>query len=79
VITDAWKGVERFLDPGVEILVARDGDETIGHLVSLTAERARAIGQAAMRRALAEHTYDRRAEQLEALLCAKPMVFVEIA
>lgn len=37
-------------------------------LAELDPARARAIGQAALRRVLAEHTYDRRAAQVEAAL-----------
>ncbi len=79
LITDAWEGIEMFLEPGAEVLVARDGDEVIEHIKSLTPERAREVGQAAMRRVLVEHTYSHRAEQVESLLDAKSMVFVEIA
>jgi len=79
LITDAWEGIEMFLEPGREVLVARDGDEVIERLRSLTLERARTIGQAALRRVLAEHTYARRAEEVESLLGAKSMVFAEIA
>jgi spore maturation protein CgeB len=67
-ITDAWEGVEVFFTPGSEILVAEDGHEVAEVLRGLTPERARAIGQAARRRALAEHTYAHRAEQVERLL-----------
>ena len=48
------------------MLVARDGDEVAEHVRTLTPERARAIGEAALRRVLAEHTYAHRAAQLEA-------------
>ena len=41
IITDYWEGIELFLEPGKEILVARDGDEVADHLRSLTPERAR--------------------------------------
>lgn len=68
IITDAWKGVEMFLRPDEEILVARDGREVADHLHTLTAERARAIGEAARRRVLAEHTYERRGALFDALL-----------
>ena len=68
LITDAWEGVEQFLCPGSEVLMARDGAEVAAHLRSLTPARAREIGRAAQRRVLAEHTYDRRAVELEALL-----------
>ncbi|HVV51842.1 MAG TPA: glycosyltransferase [Polyangia bacterium] len=68
VITDAFIGVERFFAPGEEILVARDGGEVAQILAALTPARAAAIGEAARRRALAEHTYDRRATLVEAVL-----------
>jgi spore maturation protein CgeB len=68
LITDAWEGIETFLEPGCEILVAEDGDEVAAHLVDLTPDRARAIGDAARRRVLASHTYAHRAVQVSALL-----------
>ncbi|HEU4629205.1 MAG TPA: glycosyltransferase [Gemmatimonadaceae bacterium] len=68
LITDAWEGIELFLEPGREVLVARDGAEVAEHVRALTPERARAIGQAAFRRVLGEHTYAHRAKQLEAVL-----------
>jgi spore maturation protein CgeB len=68
LITDAWEGVELFFTPGEEVLVARDGHEVAEHLLALTPERARAIGEAARARALAEHTYARRAAEVDALL-----------
>jgi spore maturation protein CgeB len=68
LITDAWEGIEEFLAPGEEVLVARDGAEVAALLEGLDPDRARAIGEAALERVLAEHTYDRRAEQVEAVL-----------
>ncbi len=68
LITDEWVGLELFLEPGREVLVARDGAEVAEHVRSLTPERAREIGQAAYRRVLAEHTYAHRAAQLESIL-----------
>lgn len=68
LITDAWEGIELFLKPDEEVLVARDGAEVAEHVRALTRERAEEIGRRALARVLAEHTYDRRAEQLEALL-----------
>jgi spore maturation protein CgeB len=68
VITDAFVGVETFFEPGNEILVARDGAEVASHVASLTPELAREIGQAARRRALADHTYAHRARLLEEVL-----------
>jgi spore maturation protein CgeB len=68
LLTDAWEGVEEFLAPGEEVLVARDGAEVAELLEGLSPERAQEIGEAALERVLAEHTYDRRAEQVEAIL-----------
>jgi spore maturation protein CgeB len=68
LITDAWEGLELFLAPGEEVLVARDGQDVAEHLTGLTSERARQIGEAARRRVLAEHTYERRALEVDTLL-----------
>ena len=68
LITDAWEGIEQFLKPDEEVLVARDGQDVADHLAALTPERAKAIGQAALRRVLAEHTYELRGAQVDALL-----------
>jgi spore maturation protein CgeB len=67
-ITDAWRGIEEFLEPGSEILVARDGAEVAEHVAALTLDRARTIGAAAFRRVLSEHTYGHRARLVEQTL-----------
>jgi spore maturation protein CgeB len=67
LITDAWEGIELFLTPDEEVLVARDGQDVAEHVRALTPERARSIGQAALRRILAEHTYAHRGEQVDAI------------
>jgi spore maturation protein CgeB len=73
IITDAWKGIEHFLEPGVEILVAHDGDEVAALARAYPPERARRIGENARRRIFAEHTYAHRAKQLDDLFHgAKP-------
>ena len=68
LITDAWEGIELFLEPDEEVLVARDGDELAKHLEQLSERRAQEIGQAALKRVLGEHTYAHRAVQLEEVL-----------
>ena len=68
LITDAWEGIECFLEPEREVIVVHDGDELAQRLRGLTPARACAIGAAARCRLLAEHTYRHRAEQLSALL-----------
>lgn len=68
IISDEWEGIETFFDPDSEILTARSGEGVAEHLNALTPERARSIGEAAYRRALAEHTYAKRAAQVEQVL-----------
>jgi spore maturation protein CgeB len=68
LITDAWEGIDTFLDPGEEVLVAQSGAEVAAHLDALDAARAARIGRAAQRRVLAGHTYGHRAALLESVL-----------
>jgi spore maturation protein CgeB len=71
LMTDAWEGIELFLEPDTEVLVAADGDDVVAALEALTPDRAQAIGAAARRHIQAEHTYAHRAAQVEALLDAR--------
>lgn len=68
LITDAWVGIELFLEPEEEVFVAHDGGEVAAIVASLTPERARKMGAAARRRILAEHTYRHRAEQFDRMI-----------
>ncbi len=68
LLTDYWEGIEMFLEPGKEVLQARSGGEVAEIVQGLTLSQARALGDAARQRVLAEHTYGHRAEQLENIL-----------
>lgn len=68
IVSDAWNGMEMFLEPGREVLIARDGAEVARILQGLSPRTAREIGLAAYHRVLACHTYDRRVNQFEELL-----------
>ena len=68
LITDFWQGIEHFLEPGRECLVANDGADLSEQLRRLTPARAQMIGQAALRRVRAEHTYSKRAARVEEAL-----------
>jgi spore maturation protein CgeB len=57
-------GIESFLEPGKEVLVARDGVEVADHVARLTPDIARSISAAARARVLARHTYAQRAQQV---------------
>jgi spore maturation protein CgeB len=68
LITDHWQGIEMFLAPGDEVLVAGDGARVAEIVSGLDAAEARRIGVAARQRVLAEHTYARRALAVEEAL-----------
>jgi spore maturation protein CgeB len=68
LITDAWDGIEQFLEPGAEVLVASDGEEVAELVAQLEPDDASQIAAAARARILAHHTYERRARQVDALL-----------
>jgi len=71
LITDAWEGIEQFLEPNREVLVASSGDEVAALVNDLTAARANEIGAAAMGRVRGEHTYAHRVQQVESLLAVR--------
>ncbi len=68
LMTDDWNGLGLFLEPGGEVLVVRDGADVVEALRGLDPQDAARIGQAGLARVLREHTYDRRAAQLDRLL-----------
>jgi spore maturation protein CgeB len=68
LITDHWEGLENFLEPEREALVARNGKEVAAIIENLDAGRAGKIGKAARKRLLAEHTYQHRAAEVEQVL-----------
>ncbi len=67
MLSDWWEGIEQFLEPGRELLIARSAEEAVEALAIAPAELKR-IAEAARRRVLAEHTNDRRAQELVGLL-----------
>jgi spore maturation protein CgeB len=58
-------GIELFLKPDEEVLVARDGQDVAELIGALDATRAREIGRRALQRVLAEHTYAHRAKEAD--------------
>ena len=69
LLSDGWEGLDSFFLPGEEILVADSTDDAVAALELPRAELAR-IAHRARERALAEHTAERRAEEMERLLAA---------
>ncbi|WEX77493.1 glycosyltransferase [Sinorhizobium numidicum] len=70
LITDAWEGIELFLKPGEEVLVARDGRD-VADLMAIPDERAKEIGKRALARVLTVHTYDHRAAEADRIFRAR--------
>jgi spore maturation protein CgeB len=68
IISDEFVGVEQFLQPGREIVMARDGRAVAERLEALAAEEASAIGERARARVLASHTYAHRSLAVEEAL-----------
>ena len=66
LITDAWEGIEYFLTPDDEVLIAHDGEEVAA--IVETVKNPKAVGERARKRVLAEHTYTHRAKQVMSIL-----------
>lgn len=67
MLSDWWAGLDDFFEPESEILVVRTTEEAVAALQLPPAELQK-ISRAARERALAEHTAERRAIELEAAL-----------
>lgn len=66
MLSDQWEGLERFFEPGREVLPVGDSDDVVSALALSEAELS-AVAEAARARVLAEHTADRRAKELESI------------
>lgn len=71
LVSDAWDGLDRFFEPGREILVARTTDD-VEAAVSLARGAAAALARRARERTLAEHTAHHRARELVELVRTVP-------
>ena len=68
VISDWWNGLDGLFSIGEEVLISGGVEDTLRYLRDIPDEKRLAIGQAARRRVLAEHTPEHRAMQLEGYL-----------
>ena len=75
LITDKWRGIEKFFDPGREILVAENAEEIVGFLRGKSAADARTMGDAMLVRALA-NTPTRNAPMKWRKFSAQPVLTV---
>jgi spore maturation protein CgeB len=68
LVTDVWEGLDTFLKPSEEVLLAHNGTQVAHILEELSDSRARAIGEAARKRILADHTYSQRGMLVDSIL-----------
>jgi spore maturation protein CgeB len=65
MLCDDWPGIDDCFEPGAEILVVRNGQDVVEALAMYDEAERRQIGEAFHARALRDHTYEQRAEQVE--------------
>lgn len=65
IVSDSWTGIETFLEPGKEILLAETTEDVCRYITQVSLEEKQAIGAAARKRILQEHTYAARAGQFD--------------
>jgi spore maturation protein CgeB len=70
MVSGPYLGIEEWFEPGKELIVVNSAEEAIDRYRFLLANEIerKAIGEAARARALAEHTYRRRAGQLVGII-----------
>jgi glycosyltransferase involved in cell wall biosynthesis len=70
IVSNPYNGIERWFEPGRELVIVHDADEAVTAYRELLGDpgRVEELGRRARERVLGEHTYRRRAEQLLELL-----------
>jgi spore maturation protein CgeB len=70
IVSNPHAGIDRWFEPGRELLVVEDADDAVAAYRELLDEpgRAEELGRAARERALDEHTYVQRAQRLLELI-----------
>src|SRR3954470_2126162 len=65
VVSDAWPGLETLFEPNEEMLIGKNTRDVVEILNTMSDDRRDAIGAAARRRFLRDHTPEQRAKDLE--------------
>ncbi len=78
IVSNPHEGIERWFEPGKEIVVVHDADEALATYRELLADpaQAEAMGARARERVLDEHTYAQRARRLLDLAGVRPAATV---
>ena len=79
IVSNPYDGIERWFEPGAELLIAADADEAVSAYRALLDDpgQAEELGRRARERVLDEHTYSHRARQLLELLGLKATAHVD--
>ncbi len=79
IVANPYDGIDRWFEPGSELIVAADTREAIAAYRALLADpgQAEEMGRRARERVLDEHTYRHRARRLLELLDLKVAVHVD--
>jgi spore maturation protein CgeB len=67
IVSDEWAGLEKFFEPGREILIANTAED-VEEALDLPKERLQEMASAARERTLAEHTAEHRSAELISLV-----------
>jgi spore maturation protein CgeB len=70
IVSDYWEGLDTFLAPGKEILLAQSAQDVVAYMSQMSDEEVSAIGRRARERVLAEHTAQQRATEFENAIAA---------
>ncbi|HEY4660997.1 MAG TPA: glycosyltransferase [Terriglobales bacterium] len=62
VVSDSWEGLDKFFEPGREILVASSADDVV-NAIELGDEELRRVGKAAREKVFSAHTADHRSRE----------------
>ena len=65
LLCDDWPGIDDVFEPGKEILIIRSAQDVVDALMKYDAKARKQIGQNLLARALRDHTYEKRAVQVE--------------
>jgi spore maturation protein CgeB len=79
IVANPYNGIERWFEPGSELLVVDDAAEAVQAYRDLLDDpaQAEAMGRRARERVLDEHTYRHRARQLLELVGLRAAVHVD--
>jgi spore maturation protein CgeB len=70
IISDYWSGIYSIFEPGKEILISENSDDTLKFLHGISEKQRKEIGENARVRILKKHTGEQRAIELERYVAA---------